>query len=458
MASYDYDVIVIGSGAGGIVCAKLLAKAGKSIAVVESEKLGGHNLHHGALPRAAMLESANLYYTARNSDRFGLRGSGVGFNYPRINAWKNLAIKQTGVNESEKSLNTAGISVIRGAAHFIDHETITVGRARFKAKKFIVASGGTPAKLHVPGLLSEDFLDSKEALELTRPPKTLAIIGGGKVGVELATIFGSFGSKVCLIEKSSHLLSSEDPLAGKSISANLNKLYGVKVIEKATLQSGARRGRKKQLILKVAGKLHALVVDEAIMAVGKDPNTDIGLENARIEYDKNGIKTNYHLLTTNKNIYAIGDVVSGHRSAHSSIYQARLAAHNLLKAKRQITLDYVAMPRVVEGLSEVASVGLSASQLSEEKIKTKSAITDINLVAKSSISLPKNGFVKLTADSKTGIIVSACIVAPHASEMISEITLAIKNKLKASDLAQVIHPLPTWSEAIRVTATKLANS
>lgn len=456
MASYDYDVIVIGSGAGGMVCARLLAKAGKSVAIVESHKLGGECPHYACIPTKALLESAHLFYRARNADKLGLRGSTLGFNYPRVNAWKNSAIRHTGVSESEKSLNQAGITVVHGSAHFLNDKTITVGRARFTAKNFVVATGSEAKNLSIPGLLEKNILTYKSSLELHRPPRSIAIVGGGPVGLEFTSIFGSFGSKVYVVEKSAHLLSSEDREVGEAVADNLESQYDCNVITKATIQSGAARGNKKQLVLKVDGKLHTIVVDEVMSAIGKNPVTDIGLENAGIAYDEKGIAVNTRLRTSAKHIYAIGDVVGGYQFTHVSLYQGRVAANNLLHAKKQVSVDYRAVPRAVFTLPEVASVGLSKAQLRAEKVKTVSANASIEVVSRSHVSPSARGFVKVTADRRTKAIVSAHIVAPHASEMIAQLAIAIQNRLTPADVAKTIYAFPTWSESIRVACTTLA--
>ncbi len=456
MASYDYDVIVIGSGAGGTTCARLLAKGGKSVAIIEADKLGGDCPNYACIPTKALLESAHLYHRARHGDEVGLRGSGVGFNYPSVRAWKNKAVKKTGVSETESSLHAAGINVIHGSAHFLDASTVTVGRARFSAKQFVIATGAEAAVPSLPGLSHEHVLTYKEALDLPRPPKSIAIIGGGAVGLEFASIFGSFGSKVYLVERSAHLLSKEDPLVGAALKENLEREYDVSVLEKASIKSVAKRGSKQQLVLKVAQGLHTIVVDELLFATGKAPTTDIGLENAGVKYDAHGISVNAGLQTSNKQIFAIGDVVGGYQFTHVSLYHGRLAAHNILQPKKTIPLNYAAVPRTVFTSPEIACVGLTPQEIRVSRVPLSSATADINVVSRAHTTPSVTGFVKVVVEKRTGVIVSASIVSPHASEMIHELTLAISSKLTAADIASTIHAFPTWSEAIRVACTKLA--
>ena len=458
MASYDYDVIVIGSGASGLVAARLLAKGGKTVAVVENSKVGGTCPHEACIPTKALLESAHLYHHAKHAEGMGLRSSLLSFNYPRIRAWKNVAIKKTRVGDTETSLIAAGINVIHGSAHFINSETITVGRARFSARSYIIASGATPIRPAIPGLSSSDTLTYPEALELSRPPRSIAIVGGGAVGVEFASIFGSFGSKVYLLEKGAHLLPHEEAEVGKILAENLRKRYGVITVTRAHLQTGARRGYKKQLIIKAAGKLHAIVVDDILFTVGKAPNTDIGLENANVQYTPQGILVDAQLKTTAKHIFAVGDVLGGPQSTHLASYQGRIAAHNLLHPKKRVSVDYRAIPRTVFSSPEAAMVGLSSEEIKAERIKTLSAQVPLSAVSRSYLAPEESGFVKLAADKHTGKLVSASIVAPHASEIIHELTLAINNGLRAEDVAKTQHAFPTWSEAVRLAATKLSKN
>lgn len=457
MASYDYDVIVIGGGAGAIVAARLLAKGKKSVALIEEHKLGGECPRYACIPTKALLASAHLYHQARNADQLGLRGSGVGFNYPSVKAWKDKAVRNTGVGETEKSLINDGVSVIHGSAHFVDAHAVTVGRARFSAQEFIIATGSEIAVPHIPGMSREDFLTYKDAINLSRPPKSIAIIGGGAVGLEFATLFGSFGSKVYVVEKASHLLPREDPLVGTTVKTNLENDYDITCMTQATLQSLSKRGRKKHLILKSAGKLHAIVVDELLMASGKKPTTDIGLENAGVTYSTQGISVDGHLRTSARHIFAIGDCIGGYQFTHVSLYQGKIAAHNLLHRKMAST-DYRAIPRTVFTVQETASVGPTPLELKHMGFRVRSTAIDINMVGRSFASTKNQGFVKVTIDAKSSKILSASIVAPHASEMIHELTLAVANGLTASDVANTIHAFPTWSEAIRVACSKLART
>jgi len=456
MASYDYDVIVIGSGAGGNIAAQQLAKAGKSVAVIEAGTFGGQAPSFGAVPLAALRQAAQVYDSAKRGSRFGIRGTTVGYNYPSIKAWKDLAVKRTGITNSADRFIENGINVIEGRGYFIDPHTITVGSARFSAREFLIATGAEMSLPEIPGLSKAGFLTAREAINLSRPPKSLAIIGAGTTGCELAQLFATFGSKIYLIESAPSILSDHEPEASDLLAKRLEADYSVSVLTGSVIERVEKAGLSRKVTVATGGKKHILTVDEVIVATNNKAATDIGLENAGVAYSDGAILVNGHMQTGAQHIFAAGACTGLFGDTHTAAYQSQVAAHNLLHSKKPFLAEYRAVPRCVFTNPEIASVGLTEKELREQRTSIKSAIAPLSIVAKANTSDYSDGFVKVIMSSKTGVLLGATIVSPQASEMIHELTLAVQYYLTAEQVARTIHIFPTWSEAIKVACAKLA--
>ncbi len=207
---YDFDLIVIGSGAGGSVAADIVATAGKRVALIEGDTLGGECPNWGCVPTKALLHAANIYDAAKHGAQFGIRGTAIGYNYPSVKAWKDLAVKRTGAATGERYYQSRIISVFHGDAHFINAHEVTVNRRHLSAAHFLIATGSHWLVPDIQGLNTVPYLTARTALELNRPPKSLFIIGAGAVGSEFAELFSIFGSKIYLADISPRVLSKED--------------------------------------------------------------------------------------------------------------------------------------------------------------------------------------------------------------------------------------------------------
>ncbi len=455
---YDYDLIIIGSGAGGGVAAHQANKAGLSVAIVETGQLGGECPNVACVPTKALLHAARVYETAKNGSKFGIRGSTVSYNYPSVKAWKDLAVERTGVNLGEKMYVDEGINVIHGSAHFLDKNTITVGRARFSAKYFIIATGAKTAIPKIEGLQKSGYLTYENAINLNRPPKSLAIIGGGAVGCEFAQLFAIFGTKVYLIESTSRLLKKEDKEAGEFLIKRFESEYSASVHLSTRVEKVELFADKKRLFIKDSktAEVKRLTVDEILIATGKKAAIDIGLNNAGVK-DKDGlIAVNRYMQTTSENIYAAGDCVGPYQLTHMATYQSKIAIHNILYSRKKMSAKYNAVPRCVFTNPEIASVGLTEAELRSKQISFTKVIVPINVIGRANTADENDGFVKVIASSKTGALLSATIASPQAGEMIHELAVAIENRLKASQVASTSHAFPPWSDAVRVACAKLS--
>ncbi len=451
--SYDYDLIVIGSGAGGSVAADIVAAAGKRVAIVEADMMGGQCPNWGCIPTKALLEASRVLNTARGAEAFGIRTSTTGFNYPSVKAWKDLAIKRTGAHNSAKYYQSKGIGVYHGQAHFISPHEITVNRRHLSAEQFLVATGSSWSSLNVPVSERVTLHDARSILDLPKPPKSLFIIGGGATGVEFAEIFASFGTKVYIAEEAPRLLPREDQEVSQLTEAVLAKRRGVHVLTKAKITGVSIDGISPRVEFLRGGEQHSVKADQVLVAVGKQPNVDIGLENAGVDYTKRGIDVDEQLRTSTSHIYAAGDVLGQHLYTHVGVYESRIAANNLLH-RQKITPNYKAVPRVTFLTPEIASVGMSEEDCLKRDLKIKTAIVPVNVIGRANVSNAMDGFVKVITDTR-GILIGASIVSAHAGETIHELTLAIQHGMTAAEVANTLHAFPTWSEAVRVACAKI---
>lgn len=454
--TFDYDLIVIGSGAGGSAAATIAARNGKRVAIIEEDTFGGDSPNWSDVPTKSLLHVARIFDEARHGSRFGLRTSTLGYNYPSIRAWKELAVKRTGAANNRRFYENNGISAFNGKAHFLTPHEITVNRRHLSAAHFLIATGSSWVTPKIQGLADIPFFTPRTILEAMRPPKSLFIIGGGDQAVEIAQLMATFGTKVYIAEHASRLLPKHDPEVGETIERVLTEQKGATVLTHTRVLSIEKEGLGKRILISRGGTQKHVKADEILVAAERLPNVDLGLENASVRYTPKGIEVNETLQTSTKHIYAAGDVLgnSDTSNTHSAILESRVAAHNIFE-KTKITPDYTATPTVIFTSPDVAQVGLTEDDCRRRDLSVKKSIAPLSIVARSNTADFRDGFVKLISDKK-GVILGGTIVAPHAGEMIHEVALAVKHGLTATQLAETPHAFLTWSEAVRVAAQKLS--
>lgn len=451
---FDYDLLVIGSGAGGSIAASIVAREGKRVALVESNALGGDSANFGDVPTGALLNVARIYSEAKSAGKFGIRTNAVGYNYPSIKNWKDKVVARTSSGGGKRYYQSLGVTVIPGLAHFISPHEVSVNRRHISAENILIASGAEWSLPKVTGLDKIDYLTAATALDLIRPPKNLFIIGGGSVGLEFAQLFSAFGSKIYIAEIAPHLLPREDQEASDLAKKALSEQYGVTPLTEARVTKVAKEGVAKRVSYMRGHQEYSVKVEEILLAAGKAPSVDIGLENAGVEYSPLGIEVDQHLQTSAKNIFAAGDVLGGFGLTHVALMESRVVAHNILH-KNKVLPSYRSIPRITHLVPEIASVGMSEDDLIKRDLDYKKAIVPLGIVGRSIITDIHDGFVKILADKKTGRILGATIAAPSAGEMIHELTLAIAHNMSAADIANTMHAFPSWSEAVRVACAKI---
>ena len=451
--TFDYDYIVIGSGAGGSPAASILASAGKKVAVVEKSTFGGESPNWGDVPTGFMSYTINTYQIAKNAAKFGLRTNSVGYNYPSLLSWKDVVTKRTGAGGNRRYYEKQGISVFAGNAHFLSPNEIAVNRRHLSARKFLIATGSDWQITKIPGLENNTYHTPKTIFNLKRLPKTIFVIGSSTAALELAHIFSVLGTKVYIAEESSRILPNFDEEVSNLLTNDAKKNRNISVLTYTKVISIQKSSIQKRITFLQGQVEKSVRVDEILIADQQIPATDLGLENAGVKYTRKGVSVDYSLRTSARHIFAAGSVVDTTIQTHEVLSQSRIAAHNLLHNNK---LKTGGSPRLQVAFTqpEIAQVGMNENDCRKKGIKVKMAIVPLTSAVRSNITDQRTGFVKLIVNQRR-VIIGATIIGPHASDMIAEISLAIRHKITSDELAATPHCFTSWSEAVRIAAGKL---
>lgn len=451
--TFDYDYIVIGSGAGGSPAASILASAGKKVAVVEKSTFGGESPNWGDVPTGFMSYTINTYQIAKNAAKFGLRTNSVGYNYPSLLSWKDVVTKRTGAGGNRRYYEKQGISVFAGNAHFLSPNEIAVNRRHLSARKFLIATGSDWQIPKIPGLENTTYHTPKTIFNLKRLPKTIFVIGSSTTALELAHIFSVLGTKVYIAEESSRILPNFDEEVSNLLTNDAKKNRNISVLTYTKVISIQKSSIQKRITFLQGQVEKSVRVDEILIADQQIPATDLGLENAGVKYTRKGVSVDSSLRTSARHIFAAGSIVDATIQTHEVLSQSRIAAHNLLHNNR-IKLDNSPRLQVAFTQPEIAQVGMNENDCRKKGIKVKMAIVPLTATVRSNITDQRTGFVKLIINQRR-VIIGATIVGPHASDMIAELSLAIRHKITSDELASTPHCFTSWPEAIRIAAGKL---
>ncbi len=451
--SFDYDLIIIGSGAAGSTAALTAAKEGKSIALLESGIFGGESPNWGDVPMKALLHAANLYEEARLGTRFGIRSSMLSYNYPSMQQWKDKAISRTGAADNRQYYEKMGIDTFHGIAHFMSPHEISVNRKHLTAAHFLIATGSHFAIPDIYGIDAVTYHTPKTILSLPRVPRSLFIVGSNSEAIEYAQLFSTLGTKVYIAERSVRLMPEEDQEVGDMIERYLHTTKGVTCLTQTQIASLEPKGLGVRISYSRANTLKAVQVDEVLVVTNRTPTTDLGLENASVTHSPAGVEVNDRLQTSANHIYAAGNVLGDYAPTHVAMMQGRIVINNLYH-KPTSQPDTSMIPRITYTYPGIASVGLSENDCIKRDLPINQSVAPLTMIARSNTSDFSEGFVKIIADKK-GLLLGATVVAPHAGEIIHELALAIHHGMAASDIASMPHAFLSWSEAVRVAASKL---
>ena len=456
MSNKQYDVVVIGSGPGGYICAIRCAQLGMKTAIIEKyNKLGGTCGNVGCIPSKALLDSSEHYHNAeKNFATHGIKTNGLKLDFKQMMSRKTGVVDQL-AGGVEYLMKKNKIDLFTGVGSFENEHTILVTKSdksteTLEAKNIVIATGSKP---NVPASFGYDkkkVITSTEALSLTKLPKKMVVVGGGVIGLELGSVYARLGTEVIVVEFMDSILGTMDKDCGKELARSLKKLgmsfhlkHKVESIDKS---SG---GVKVNVSPVDAGEAFSIDADYCLVAIGRKPYTDgLGLEKISIPVDERGrIQVDGHLRTTHSHIYAIGDVIQGAMLAHKAEEEGVFVAETL--AGQIPHIDYNLIPGVVYTWPEVSAVGKTESELKDAGIPYKKGKFPFKALGRAQASMDTEGFVKVLAHADTDEILGVHIVGARAADLIMEATTIMEFKGAAEDIGRICHPHPTFSEAIK---------
>ena len=447
-----YHVVVIGGGTSGLVTAAAAAGLGARVALVERHLLGGDCLNVGCVPSKALLRTARSWYDAREAGRRfgGPQCAGDGDFGAAMERVRRLRAGLAPIDGAPR-FASLGVDVFLGSARFTGTQSISVDGVELRFRRAVIATGARAAAPPVSGLAEAGYLTNETVFSLTERPAHLLVIGAGPVGCELAQAFARLGSRVTLLEAAPRILLRDDASAAGIVARSLER-DGIDLRCSAELLRIETRNAAKRIIYRQSGAEHDASGDAILVAAGRAPNIEgLDLEKAGIAYDTNGITVDDRLRTSNPRVYAAGDVCSRLALTHLADRHARHVVQNALFFGRARTSRLV-VPWVTYTSPEVAHVGMRAEDASKAGIQVETLTVTLEHVDRAVLDDATEGFLRVHLKKGTDRILGATLVADHAGDMISEITLAINNGIGLGTIGSTIHPYPTQAEVFRKAA------
>ncbi len=449
----SYNLVVIGAGTAGLVTAAGAAGLGAKVALVERHLLGGDCLNVGCVPSKTIIRSSRAVAELQDGTQFGLHpATAAEVDFPAVMERMRRLRARISEHDSAKRFQGLGVDVFLGEGRFSGPDTVEVDGKTLKFKKAVIATGTRPVHPKIEGLAEAGFLTNETVFSLTEKPRRLAVIGGGPIGCELAQAFRRLGCEITLFHNASHILNREDSDAAEILQQSFLR-DGIRLVLNCQTERVEKKNGSKVIHIECGGKEEEMVVDEILAGAGRAPNVEgLNLEAVGVKYDKReGVLVNDYLQTTNPAIYGAGDICLKFKFTHTADATARIVIQNALffghKKKSALTIPWCTYTD-----PEIAHVGMYEREAQEKGIAVNTFIRLLKEVDRAITDGEEEGFVKIHVKKGTDKILGATIVARHAGEMLSEITLAIVGNLGLKTLSNVIHTYPTQAEAIKQVA------
>ncbi|MED3993835.1 dihydrolipoyl dehydrogenase [Peribacillus frigoritolerans] len=444
----ETDTIVIGAGPGGYVAAIRAAQLGQKVTIVEKEYLGGVCCNVGCIPSKALIAAGHRYETAKHSDAYGITAENVKVDFSKVQEWKASVVKKL-TGGVEGLLKGNKVEIVRGEAFFVGSNSLRVmgekNAQTYTFKNAIIATGSRSIELPT-FKYSKRVLNSTGALSLNEIPEKIVVIGGGVIGIELGGAYANFGTQVTILEGADEILGVGFEKQMSAVVKKSMKKKGVEFYTKAMAKGVEETENSVTVTFEVKGEEKKIDADYVFVMVGRRPNTDeIGLEQAGVKMTDRGlIEIDKQCRTNVPNIYAIGDVVPGPQLAHKAFYEAKIAAEAI--AGHPSEIDYIGIPAVVFSDPELATVGYSEQQAKDKGIEVVAAKFPYAGNGRALSLDSTDGFVKIVTRKEDGLVIGAQVAGANASDLISELGLAVETGLTAEDIAMTIHAHPTLGE------------
>jgi len=454
--NYDFEVTVIGGGAAGLFAASVANKLGAKTCLVEKTRLGGDCTWFGCMPSKAILKSASVANLFKRHAEFGINLEGkFDIDTNKVMSHVKDVVSEISTHHPVEVFEKRGIKVIIGPPQFIDTSTLEVNGKRITSKKFIICTGSHPVILPIEGLKDINYLTNENIFDLERLPESLIVLGGGPIGLELSQALNRLGVKVSVVEMMDRVLFREDKEAAAVLEEKL-KAEGLRILTgKKAVKFAQKSGKVFATLESKDGKQEEISAENVLVTIGRAPNLEgLGLEKAGVEFTKKGVNVDDYLQTTNKNIFACGDVVGPYMFSHVAAYQASVSVRNCLFKKlawQKVNYQNVAWATFTE--PELSHLGLTEEEAREKYSDARVHKTDYTSSDRAITDLEKEGFVKVITDKK-GYVLGGHVVGAQASEIIQGLLVAKSLKVPLSKLAQILFVYPTLSELIKKTAAK----
>ena len=441
----EYDLVVIGAGSGGLTAAIGGAQIGAKVMLIEKEKIGGDCTHYGCIPSKTLIKASKVAKEIRNSKKYGLGKANVDIDLKNVLEKVQKTVKSVYSHETPKEISKLGIGVEIGSAKFLDKRCVEVNGKKVTSKKFIIATGSRARVPQIKGLSEIDYMTNRTIFS-PKKYSSIAVLGGGPIGSELGQALSNLGVNVTIINNVSYIIPREDMDASMLVEKEMIR-DRVKIYNNSSVYEIKQKGKRKIVNIEnvKSSKIESIEVDEVLVAVGRVPNIeDLGLDEAGVLYNKRGVIVDSSGRSSNRNIYAIGDVAGGFQFTHlANSHGKSVLAKTIFKIPSKFERDVI--PRVTFTIPQVGSVGINESQKDDSDFVLK---LDYNKVDRAVTDSDTNGFYKIIVNRK-GFIRGAVIVGEGAGELIGELAFAMKNMIKVTKLADTIHPYPTYAYGLR---------